>query len=44
MGNYLSSVQGEGKKVHEEEAGAGDAQALITPALPECPSVHILSP
>lgn len=31
VGNYLSSVQGEGKKVHEEEAGAGDAQALTCP-------------
>lgn len=31
VGNYLWSVQGEGKKVHEEEAGAGGAQALTCP-------------
>lgn len=43
-GFSLSSVQGGGKKFNGEEAGAGDAQSLlcpITPALTECPSVHI---
>lgn len=29
MGNYLSSDQGGGKKVHEEEVGTGDAQPLM---------------